>query len=50
MKFEYLVRRGDSVVATAETDHIWVDAASRRPTRFPEELKEPFRSYLPTRD
>ena len=27
----------------------WVDAASRRPTRFPEELKGPFEGYLPER-
>jgi acyl-CoA thioester hydrolase len=47
--FAYHVRRGDSLLATAETQHIWVDAASRRPTRFPEELKGPFEGYLPER-
>ena len=46
-QFEYHVRRGDTLLATAETDHIWVDATTRRPTRFPEELKAPFESYLP---
>ena len=48
LQFEYHVRRGETVLATAETDHIWVDATTRRPTRFPEELKAPFESYLPS--
>ncbi|MGE0641539.1 MAG: acyl-CoA thioesterase [Thermoanaerobaculia bacterium] len=45
--FAYLVRRGDAVLATAETQHVWVDAESRRPVRFPEALKAPFESFLP---
>ena len=47
LRFAYHVHRGDALLATAETEHIWVDAASRRPTRFPEELKAPFVSFLP---
>ena len=46
--FEYHVRRGETLLATAETHHIWVDAASRRPARFPAALKAPFENYLPT--
>jgi acyl-CoA thioester hydrolase len=45
--FAYQVRRGDALLATAETEHIWVDAVSRRPVRFPEELKAPFEGFLP---
>ncbi len=46
--FAYAVSRGGSLLATGETDHVWVDASTRRPTRFPEELKEPFRRFLPS--
>jgi acyl-CoA thioesterase FadM len=47
MTVAYHVKRGENLLATAETEHIWVDAGSRRPTRFPEELKAPFESFLP---
>jgi acyl-CoA thioester hydrolase len=45
--FAYLVSRDGEVRATGSTDHIWVDAASRRPTRFPIDLQAPFASFLP---
>lgn len=45
--FAYHVRRGEALLATATTGHVWVDATSRRPVRFPEELKAPFEAFLP---
>jgi len=47
--FGYRVSRGEDLLATGSTEHIWVDATSRRPTRFPAELEEPFRTFLPVR-
>jgi len=48
--FAYRVSRGDDLLATGTTEHIWVDAASRRPARFPVELKGPFERFLPAPD
>jgi acyl-CoA thioester hydrolase len=45
--FAYRVSRGDEVLATGSTEHIWVDARTRRPARFPDELVAPFASFLP---
>lgn len=52
--FEYRIERGDPgvaarpiLLATAATEHVWVDAGTRRPVRFPEELKAPFERFLP---
>ena len=58
--FEYRIERGDpggapgasgasgaTLLATASTEHVWVDAGTRRPVRFPEELKAPFERFLP---
>lgn len=36
-----------TLLATAATEHVWVDAGTRRPVRFPEELKAPFERFLP---
>lgn len=47
--FDYRVERDGDLVATGSTEHIWVDAAARRPVRFPEELKGPFERFLPER-
>lgn len=47
--FAYRVARGDELVATGETEHVWVDASARRPVRFPAELEGPFRDFLPSR-
>lgn len=43
VRFAYEVRRGDELLATGASDHIWVEAASGRPCRTPEPLREPFR-------
>ena len=45
--FDYRVERDGELVATGSTDHIWVDATLRRPTRFPEELRGPFERFMP---
>ena len=34
-RYEYRIERGRELVATAETLHATVDAATRRPTRVP---------------
>jgi acyl-CoA thioester hydrolase len=47
MTFAYAVTRDDALLATGTTDHIWVDAAARRPVRFPAELEAPFAHFLP---
>lgn len=53
--FEYRIERADSaagdaatLLASASTEHVWVDAGTRRPVRFPEELKAPFERFLPS--
>jgi acyl-CoA thioester hydrolase len=46
--FAYRVRRDRELLATGSTDHIWVNGESRRPVRFPAELKEPFGRFLPS--
>ncbi len=45
--FAYRISRCDLLLATASTEHVWVDAASRHPTRFPAELYAPFAAFLP---
>lgn len=45
--FAYRIARGGDLLATGATAHVWVDARSRRPVRFPTELEEPFRGFLP---
>ncbi len=55
--FEYRIERASShrggkagdLIATATTEHVWVDAATRRPIRFPAELVGAFERFLPTR-
>jgi acyl-CoA thioester hydrolase len=42
VRFAYEVRRGEELLAEGATDHIWVEAASGRPCRLPEELRAPF--------
>jgi len=40
--FAYEVRRGDELLATGGTEHVWIDSESNRPCRMPEKLREPF--------
>lgn len=45
--FAYRIARGGEVLATGSTEHVWVDARTRRPARFPDELVAPFATFLP---
>jgi acyl-CoA thioester hydrolase len=42
VRFAYEVRRGDDLLATGHTEHIWIEGASGRPCRMPDQLKAPF--------
>lgn len=42
IRFAYEVRRGEDLLATGGSEHVWVEAASGRPCRMPEPLREPF--------
>ncbi|MDX1502129.1 MAG: thioesterase family protein [Thermoanaerobaculia bacterium] len=46
LAFAYEVRRGDEVLATGATEHVWVDGASRRPGRIPSPYREAFAALL----
>lgn len=43
LRFAYEVRKGDEILVTGATEHIWVEAASGRPCRTPEAVRAPFR-------
>ena len=40
--FAYEVHRGELLLATGSTQHLWIEAASHSVCRAPEELREPF--------
>lgn len=42
MRFAYEVHRGAELCVTGATEHLWIDGASGRPTRCPDEVAEPF--------
>lgn len=42
LRFAYEVRKGDELLATGNTDHLWIEKESGRPCRIPEALREPF--------
>lgn len=41
--FAYEVHRDDELLATGNTAHVWIDQASNRPCRMPEQFRAPFR-------
>jgi acyl-CoA thioester hydrolase len=43
LRFSYEVFKQDELLATGATEHVWVEAATGRPCRTPEPLREPFR-------
>jgi acyl-CoA thioester hydrolase len=47
MRFEYEVRRGEEVLVTGATEHVWVEAASGRPCRIPEAVRPGFERLAP---
>jgi acyl-CoA thioester hydrolase len=42
LRFAYEVRKGDELLATGASDHLWIEKATGRPCRIPEALREPF--------
>ncbi|MDY7093390.1 MAG: thioesterase family protein [Acidobacteriota bacterium] len=42
LRFAYEVARDGKVLTTGATEHLWMDKETRRPTRIPEPLREPF--------
>jgi acyl-CoA thioester hydrolase len=42
VRFAYEVHRGDGLLATGHSEHIWVETASGRPCRAPAEVRAPF--------
>lgn len=42
MRFAYEVHRGEDLLATGATEHVWVDRSTRRPCRMPDDLREPY--------
>jgi acyl-CoA thioester hydrolase len=49
LRFAYEVLRGDELLATGATEHVWIDASSQRLCRTPEPLREPFARLAGTR-
>jgi acyl-CoA thioester hydrolase len=47
-RYELLDGRGETVHATGESVHVWVDRTSRRPTVADEAAMRAFAPYLPT--
>ena len=37
--YGYEVKRGDELIATGTTEHVWIDGETRKPTRLPPELR-----------
>jgi acyl-CoA thioester hydrolase len=42
LTFAYEVRRGDELLATGSTDHLWVKRDTGRPTRAPDDVQRAF--------
>ena len=42
LRFSYEVYRGDELLATGATQHVWVEASTGRLCRTPDVLREPF--------
>ena len=42
LRFAYEVKKGDELLATGFTDHLWIEMRMRPPFRIPEALREPF--------
>jgi len=43
LRFGYEVRKGEELLATGATDHIWIERATGRPSRLPEAVQASFR-------
>ncbi len=42
LRFAYEVHRGEQLLASGATEHLWLDRATGRPCRMPAVLREPF--------
>jgi len=43
LHFAYEVRKGEEILVTGATEHIWVETATGKPCRMPVAIREPFR-------
>ena len=43
LHFSYEVCKEDEVLVTGATEHVWIEAATGRPCRVPDAVREPFR-------
>jgi len=43
VRFAYEVRHAGELLATGATDHVWIEAATGRPCRTPEAVRDQFR-------
>ena len=46
-RFAYEVRRGEALLATGATEHLWVERESRTPCRMPPEAARALRAAWP---
>ncbi len=42
LAFRYAVRRGEELLVTGSTEHVWIEIATGRPCRMPAPLRAPF--------
>ncbi len=47
LAFAYRVHRDGRELVTGRTEHLWLEAATRRPCRIPEVLRDPFARLSP---
>lgn len=50
LAFGYEVRRGEAVLLTGSTEHVWVEAETGKPCRIPEPLRPGFEALRPRGD
>ncbi len=50
IRFAYEIHRDGELLVTGSTQHLWIEAASNRPCRAPEELRRPFRKLAGLED
>jgi acyl-CoA thioester hydrolase len=43
VRFAYEVWKGEEILTTGATDHVWIERATGRPSRPPEAVRAPFR-------
>jgi acyl-CoA thioester hydrolase len=48
VRFAYEVLKGDELLATGATEHVWIEAATGRPCRAPAVVQEEFRRMAGT--